>query len=83
MGVVVDDCWLFTSRETNSRWNLKKYNRIIYDIFIPSIGSWEKAKAAYGSFESGFWDEFPVDVSEGTRSDVLEANPLVGRGRTP
>jgi hypothetical protein len=45
----------------------------------PSIGSWAKAKAAYGSLN----DEFPVDVSEGGRVVAPEANPLARRGTTP
>jgi len=32
---------------------------------------------------TGFWDEVPVDASEGARSDVLEANPVAKRGTTP
>ncbi len=47
------------------------------------MGSWAKAKAAYGSFVAEFGDEFPVDASERPRSVVLEANPVAVRGKTP
>ncbi len=78
-GEGVDDDWLLTSRETNSRSNKKIYKMIVWSYYKPSIGSWPKAKAAYGSLN----DEFPVDASDGGRVVVPEANPVARRGATP
>jgi hypothetical protein len=52
---------------------------IVWSYYKPSIGSWPKAKAAYGSLN----DEFPVDASDGGRVVVPEANPVARRGATP